>query len=795
MQRWMGVDINGWRDWSARDWDAEDVDEQLAEPALVDGGAGSVAIRNRSGRWIGGPQALLAPHGRGRGWGDLGHADNRRTMAALWRDLIANGRDAAPGFAAAVDALTRGAERIMLTVPDHPGFAEAAQGRVLRVLKGPKRPRSLLLWRSVALFLHALSDGTIPRDRVGLRVRLLIHAEEGIEVQTLRLAEADGFPRHLAPERDGFGVLLHPELGLARSFDIADRIVLRRNSVISEGRIETSRLPVRLLCESVQAGEVEILRRDNGTWAEVFAPDYDGAALVPEAAAGAALGEADLTFVASPLAPPPRAALLACLESHFPGLQALPWEGIALGALRAGRLFEKGLPHYLDRLEPISLAVLGRDEASFVPLIPRGSNVPANREFVSEPMPGFFWDADKKKIEFYVLKGEREVRSWIATKEVGPEKNVAVILQLRQMPGQSWAKLSVSSSEWEPLARAPINLDWDALDPDPRSPEEILETLKRPRPIVPVRVVEHPHIRFWDGTLIEPGLTAMMGGDSGQLYKGLRRTGRDIADFGSHRGSRQTFRPVGTDGTLPEQLSAAERQQLLEELKRLEEEFSGYLEAGQISSSNRGFLCLTWCFTLCPEPVQNAMLDALEAWNADQPHPLLAMQMAQTILQQGAGRATNSPIRVARLLSILEARTPQNMHTRAAMSFVLSRRKEAPEALTDDLARRIAEKLLAHLQELANGRSFEQDFKYVLMAVTGLLRYREVSPWALVADREPAAREFAVALAEARKRLAQRVRSVTQGQAKLAIVDDLIEMLSGTGGDPDLLRRIDDLSE
>ena len=81
------------------------------------------------------------------------------------------------------------------------------------------------------------------------------------------------------------------------------------------------------------------------------------------------------------------------------------------------------------------------------------------------------------------------------------------------------------------------------------------------------------------------------------------------------------------------------------------------------------------------------------------------------------------------------------------------------------------------------------------LAGAGRVRYRGVSPWALVADREPAARELAAALAEARKRLAQRVRSVTQGQVKLAIVDDLIEMLSGTGGDPDLLRRIDELSE
>ena len=63
--------------------------------------------------------------------------------------------------------------------------------------------------------------------------------------------------------------------------------------------------------------------------------------------------------------------------------------------------------------------------ASFVPLIPPDRNVPANREFVSEPMTGFEWGADKQRIEFYVLKGDREVRSWVAEKDDGPEANVS----------------------------------------------------------------------------------------------------------------------------------------------------------------------------------------------------------------------------------------------------------------------------------------------------------------------------------------------------------------------------------
>jgi hypothetical protein len=795
MQRWMGLDINGWHDWAARDWDAEDPDEPLPQPAQVDGGTGSVAILNSGGRWIGGPQAQLAPHGRGPGWGDIGDPQRRGGVMALWNDLIAGDRAPGPDLAAAVDALSRGAQRIMLATPDHPGFAEAAQGRVLRALKGRGRPHVLLLWRSVALFLHALEAGAIPRDHLGLRVRLLIHTAQGIEIQTLRLAEADGFPGHLAPERDGFGKLAHPDLGLSAWLDYAANLVKLRNPVLSAGRIEPSRLPVRMLCDAVQAGEVEILRRNNGTWAEVFAPEFESPMPAPAAMAERVSGESDLTFLATPLARAPRTALLATLEGHYPSLQPLPWDGIALGALHAGRLVEKGLPHYLERLEPIALAVLGRDDARFEPLIPGNRNVPANREFISEPMTDFVWDAGKDRVEFYVLKGATEVRTWVVSKAPGPVTRVPVTLQLRQMPGQSWAKLSVTSPEWEPLARAPIHLDWDALEPDPRSPEEILKSLERPRPIVPNRVVEPPHIGLWDGSLVEPGLSALIGRDADELYEGVRRSWREFVEDSPGRGHRQIFHPVGTDGTFPEELSDADRDGLLAALSGFEKQLSANLAGRRPPASNRPFLCLTWCFTLCPEAIQSAILDALEAWNAGRSHPLHAMTMAQTILQQGAGRAIDGADRVAHLLRILTARPSPNMHTRAALSFVLSRRGTAPAALSDDLVRVIARNLLSHLRELLAASSFERDFKYLLMALTGLLRYREVSPWALVVDRESLARDLAAELAKARRRLLQRVHSVRQGHEKRAIVDELIAMLRGTGGDPDLLRRIDDLGE
>ena len=103
------------------------------------------------------------------------------------------------------------------------------------------------------------------------------------------------------------------------------------------------------------------------------------------------------------------------------------------------------MPHYFDRLTPISLAIIKGDEPKFDDLVGSKATLPANKEYVSPPYRNLKWLAGKRDIEFYVLKGEDEVRYWNVHLEEPPKRDVTVELRLRQIPGQSWAKLSLST--------------------------------------------------------------------------------------------------------------------------------------------------------------------------------------------------------------------------------------------------------------------------------------------------------------------------------------------------------------
>ena len=191
----------------------------------------------------------------------------------------------------------------------------------------------------------------------------------------------------------------------------------------------------------------------------------------------------------------------------------LDWSGIASGCLIAGRLIDRGLPHYFDRLTPIGLAVLNARTADpkFEDLIGTRATLPANREYVSPPFQSLEWPKGKQQVEFYLLKGEDEVRHWVVEREEGPPRNVKVELRIRQTPGQSWARLSLTSQEWEPLQRAPISLDWVDLTPVNESPAEILERLRTAPPPIPSRIVEAAHLVLWNGDPNFSGLVVAMG--------------------------------------------------------------------------------------------------------------------------------------------------------------------------------------------------------------------------------------------------------------------------------------------
>ena len=71
-------------------------------------------------------------------------------------------------------------------------------------------------------------------------------------------------------------------------------------------------------------------------------------------------------------------------------------------------------------------------------------------------------------------------------------------------------KLFVTAVDWDELRRAPIRLDWTAMEIDARSADEILAMLEGPRPVVPQRVHHLPDIGMWDGSLRPPGLISVL---------------------------------------------------------------------------------------------------------------------------------------------------------------------------------------------------------------------------------------------------------------------------------------------
>lgn len=793
MKRWLGLDLNGWHDFAARDWDPEEPDVLAPSTKMLDGGLESLSVKQQSGAWVGGPQAQLAPHGRGAGWGVLGAIERRRRVLTLWDDLKAGRHDdtSAAWFAGA-DALSKSAQALMLTVPDEPDFDEAAQARTLQALKGRNRPRSFLLWRSVALFLDALDRGVIDKSKERQRVRLMIHSSDGIEVQTLILRQVAEFPGHYAPERDGYGKVLFPELGLRALEEHVTSAMIDANPELAAGRCERSRIPLRLLFGAASVGETEVLRRNNGTWMEVFAPPLP-MDIIPAVQLEHPVGPAAKTILVSPLAPPLLDRLRNRLAAVFSNLEQMPWRSIASGALRAGRLYERGLPHYLDHLTPIHLAVLDGEEPRFRNLMPEDATVPANREYVSEPITGLRWGRGKTKIEFFVLKGEAEVRHWTVIVPVAPPRDVNVELQLRQTPGQSWARLALSSPDWDELR--PIELEWDQLQPDARTPEEILETLERPDPIVPDRVVEPAHLEAWQNDRGVIGLRSVLengappaGAQLKELARAIRRS-KWLPELG--RG----FRTISTDGELPVDLP----EEVAALLDRSLEEVGAQIAAvanGKRSSfgDNSALIFATWSFVRCPVVVQEALVATLENEARGRRAPLLDVAAAKRVVIAGAGRSVSEPRLIERLLRVLTA-GPLNNPVLSALGAVLSRRQHAPAALTPQLVSVLTEKLDSTFQDLTKNQSYKVLFKNALLATTGLLRYREVEPWALVRDRSAQADGLAKTLERIERVLTARAHQIPQGDKKLVIVRQLLELLSGSGGDPDILRQIDELGD
>ncbi|MCC5983617.1 MAG: hypothetical protein JJU42_04550 [Rhodobacteraceae bacterium] len=781
-RRIAGLALDGRHDLAAVDWD----EEGTAPVRVLHGGTLSDVITTLDGRLIGGPQAALAPHGRGGGWGpDVGAATRRRLLAAA---VDGNGRGAhAADVAAAIDALARGAQEVIVAVPDLPGFDEVAQGAMIAAARKSSARSVRLLWRPVAAMLSLIHDRRLTAEHLGQRFRFLVHGAHGIEDQILTLREAPEISGHIAPQRDGPGRLWAAELGLDALFARADREVRDRNPV-NWDRLESSRLGAKLVVGKARPGDRDVLRNNSGRWEVVTAPDLCADDLLTAAqAAPAPDAPCERVFLITPLQAPLAAALAralkvdACIEQN---------DHIARGCLHAGRLIERGLPHYFDRLEAISIAVLRDREPAFVPLIPEGHLVAANREYVSEDLSDFVWPRNKRETDFYILKGSSEVREWTVRKGAAPQTDVPIRMQIRQTPGQSWAVLDITATHWDLLARAPEKLDWEGLTPTDMSPEQVLDLLRTPPPAIPERLVEPAHPALWTGA-------DWTGGDdrAARLAKDAAWTGEvDAASWAQvlsralrHPTSGISYRRVTTDGVLPDGLPELVRNGFDVMLQSLADR----LLHGPPLQDNNTLRALTWSFAACPAEVQDAILDALEADRRGQRHRLLLPRQAIGVLRQGSGRAVTGEHRLRRLFSML-TRAPLNNDTINALSMAVSRREEAPRALTRAQVDHFLHDLSEHLIVAIENRHFQVKFKNTLSAIAGLFRWREIEPFSLLAADDRVAADLQRALDRASNLLRQpQWQNVPARAVKIALLEKIGEFLVGEG-DPAILRIIEE---
>jgi hypothetical protein len=208
-------------------------------------------------------------------------------------------------------------------------------------------------------------------------------------------------------------------------------------------------------------------------------------------------------------------------------------------------------------------------------------------------------------------------------------------------------------------------------------------------------------------------------------------------------------------------------------------------------SNNDLTRALTWSFRRCPEAVQDRLVTALEAHLARIPDPILAPTAAITVVTQGAGRVVSGSERLARVLRVI-ARRPANNDTINALAMILTRREEAPAALSRALVDHFAATLGNELRKQVTHQTFALKFRNTLSAIAGLFRWRVRERHALLANNgEPVADGLRATLFAAQEMLSTPAyRTVRQVEQKREQIRKIIEFLDGRG-DPDILRIIE----
>lgn len=767
MKREIGYDLTGWRDLA--------VLREEGETRTVSGGLGaSVVETNRSGTtsrareaaFVGGVQGLLAPHGRGGGWGQGIGALERRVPV---REVLAAGSGEETNglrFRAALRGLVDPRRAtVALAISDDGSVDEAARDWHLTELRRAGARAALLVWRPVALALDVLARGGVA---AGMRLVVVTHDARGLTVQSLDLVEEDGL---VAPERCRTGRSWAWDGGLATRRDAVAAAMVR-----SAGRaaalIATTGLPIAATIGEADA-QPELVRLDGGDWKVLDPAPAPGLPDLPEGFL-AAIDVADVLAVDTPLSGKARGELLERLGGHAvdpdPG-------AVARGAAEAARRYASGEPVFFDFLPQISTVVTGLRGAESFDLIPETARLRAGQLYRSARPARLRLLAGAERIVVYLRKeGAGAPRRVEVPLPMPTATEMEVAVSVEQMPAAGRAKVMLESSG---LTR-PLIANWESAEILDTSWEDVIVGASAKAPTIPVRMVLPCGIDAWGGRRGDDGLLALL-----RDYAAGRRPSWEDAQ------SRLSVKvdgrhAVGSDGALPTDLDSHVVRTFDALTEEAVEAVARRLDGRDRERSNEALKFLTWQFRRCPQTIVPELVSALRAGRGR--HPFYWIGGNAAGLWQGIGRTATDPADQRAAFDLLRELPNRDWKKDqiACAAFLLSRTDSAPRLLRPEEMERIGRLVATRIEDRVQEKDFGPRFMYLPFLFVGLLRCRLEDPWALVAGQDEVADRL---LSAAEAACAAMERQVGMA-ARRQLLEDACEELRGQGRNPDLLAAL-----
>lgn len=774
-----GFDLNGWRDFAAKNWHSvPGEDEIIGSTDIVPSGPLSSIVRtgeNKNSSWIGGPQADVAPHGRGGGWGDVG-AEERRIPV---RSLLEMQDDSVDKLAQAFLGSARGSANTVVSIDVGPDGNEAVQEHILEALARGKFRNGLLVWRPVLAALFA-----ILHERVleGQRVGVISQQRQGLSVQKLRIRSARNV---LAPERREVAAQIPCEAGYGTLFRDA-----RNAAVGAEGF--SARTAHRAIASSVGKAGLgierypEMLRMPNGDWELLDLTKYDASEAVSIPSSQLDLADCDIVLFETLAEGRLKERLRNSIQESSPvKVHSLPATAVAEGALEAARRAGDGEPIFFDFLPRLSTIVFGPDGAKNFDLIRQEETLEAGRIYRSPEPASLAIPAGQERVSVFLRKEEAPWPRKASVSLGSPLKHqAAVSLWVEQKPAAGRARILMEAPD---LARN-FAVDWDEALEEERSWSEIIDSLDS-QVSIPKRLVLPCGMEAWHDSDRSDGLLTLL----------ETEPDRSRTDWATLR-QKLSQRPFGkycisSDGEVPSEITeeTLERFEILtgKALEVTEKRLRG--ESGYGTEDNEALKFLSWQFRRCPREVARWLLDCIETSGRN--HPFVKHQASWVLVYQGLGRIVGNEQDEERAMRLLLTSSIKDWtwnRQSAAMAFMLSRSDSAPSYLKRNDVEKLTKRTIADFQRNIGGQYTM--FNYAPFLLAGLIRWRLVDPTALLIGADPLAHDLMAILEETEHDLKARRGSNVNFQRRrskfLPILHDLKSELVGEGSNPDLLLDI-----